>query len=380
MTSARTPDQQELERYRSRVRGSLLGGAIGDALGGPVEFWSLERIREECGPRGVTSYVGETVDGRTVHGRITDDTQMTLFTVEGMIRAAVRQDRGLGFTVAVVHHAYDRWLDTQLLSGPDGQRDGWLAGERWLYSRRAPGRTCLSALEDARDGRRTPRQFGVQAANTSKGCGGVMRSAPFGLVPPWVWPLEWQLDSAAEAACYTHGHVTGWLASGALAALIGSVLRGNDLGRAIDETLLLLRARDGHQETAEAIRRAVELARQGPGAEQMESLGGGWVAEEALAMAVYAALVHPAPDQVLDALALAVTHSGDSDSTGAICGNILGALHGETALPPELAFEVEGRGTILTLADDFVYEFTAGERLHGEYGPDTRWTERYPGW
>ena len=83
---------------------------------------------------------------------------------------------------------------------------------------------------------------------------------------------------------------------------------------------------------------------------------------------------------MLDALSLAVTHSGDSDSTGAICGNILGALHGETALPPDLAFEVEGRGTILTLADDFTYEFTASDRLHGEYGPSTRWTERYPGW
>ena len=95
--------------------------------------------------------------------------------------------------------------------------------------------------------------------------------------------------------------------------------------------------------------------------------------------AIYAALAYPEPSQVLDALALAVTHSGDSDSTGAICGNILGALHGETALPPKLAFEVEGRGTILTLADDFIYEFTAGGRLHGDYGPVTRWTQRYPG-
>lgn len=112
----------------------------------------------------------------------------------------------------------------------------------------------------------------------------------------------------------------------------------------------------------------------------IESLGGRWVAEEALAIAIYAALAHSGPDEVLDALALAVTHSGDSDSTGANCGNILGALHGEAALPPELAFEVEGRGTILALANDFIYEFTASDRLHGNYGSFTRWTERYPGW
>ncbi|HEV7760495.1 MAG TPA: ADP-ribosylglycohydrolase family protein, partial [Acidimicrobiales bacterium] len=85
----------------------------------------------------------------------------------------------------------------------------------------------------------------------------------------------------------------------------------------------------------------------------------------------------PAPDQMLDALALAVSHGGDSDSTGSICGQLLGAGHGDGALPPALAFEVEGRGTILQLADDLVWEFTASEQLHGDYGPFTRWTQRY---
>lgn len=214
----------------------------------------------------------------------------------------------------------------------------------------------------------------------SKGCGGVMRSAPFGLAPPWVWPRDWQFDSAAQAAGYTHGHSTGQMASGALAGLIGAIMRGHDLPRAIDEMMGQLRSRHGCAEVHQAIEQATQTARRGPAPEHIESLGGGWVAEEALAMAIYASLVHPEPSQVLDALALSVTHSGDSDSTGAICGNILGALHGETALPPELAFEVEGRGTILTLADDFFYEFTSGGRLHGDHGPVTRWTDRYPGW
>lgn len=141
-----------------------------------------------------------------------------------------------------------------------------------------------------------------------------------------------------------------------------------------------MRARHGHAEVYEAIKQATETARRGPSPEHIESLGGGWVAEEALAMAIYASLVYPEPKQLLDALALSVTHSGNSDSTGAICGNILGALHGETTLPPELAFDVEGRGTILTLADDFVYEFTSSDGLHGDYGPYTRWTDWYPGW
>lgn len=381
MVTDGTPGRQALERYRSRVRGCLLGGAIGDALGGPVEFMDLELIQREAGPGGVKEYIPEIVEGSRSYGRITDDTQMTLFTMEGMIRASVRTDRGLGFTIGVLHHAYDRWLDTQLIPEPDGARDGWLINQRWLYSRRAPGNTCLSALHGPRGGRRKLECFGESASNQSKGCGGVMRSAPFGLLPTWSWTTpEWQFSCAAEAAGYTHGHPTGRLASGALAVLIGSILRGETLSQSVEITLRLLRQQDRHEETVLAIEHAVDAAQRPASAAVIESLGAGWVAEEALAMAVYAALAYPGPDEMLDALALAVTHSGDSDSTGAICGNILGALHGEVALPPELAFEVEGRETILALADDFIYEFTASHRLHGDFGPFTRWAERYPGW
>lgn len=380
MTST-VADRQVLETYASRVRGCLLGGAVGDALGGPVEFWDLDRIHRECGREGVRAYVPDDVGSTDAYGRITDDTQMTLFTVEGMIRASVRTDRGLGFTVGVLHHAYDRWLDTQLLPGPDGERDGWLITERWLYSRRAPGNTCLDALEVARGGNRRIRPFGDAARNQSKGCGGVMRSAPFGLLPPWRrFALQWQFDAAAEAAGYTHGHRTGQLASGALAALIGAIVRGQDLSDAVETMLEQLSEYEHHEETTRAVEEAVDAAREPASAAAVEALGEGWTAEEALAIAVYAALAYPEPGEIRDALALAVTHSGDSDSTGAICGNILGALHGETALPPELAFEVEGRGTILTISDDFIYEFTVGDRLHGDYEPHTRWRVRYPGW
>ena len=368
----------ELETYRSRVRGCLLGGAIGDALGGPVEFWSRRDIVDRFGSLGVRRFVAEEVHGRPVYGRITDDTQMTLFTVEGIIRASVRTDRGLGFTVGVLAGAYDRWLDTQLLDRPSGERDGWLIGEQWLYSQRAPGLTCLSALEWARDPSTQPG-MGQLAANDSKGCGGVMRSAPFGLVLGGL--IRWQFDAAGEAAGYTHGHRTGRLAAATFAAIVGGVVRGEPLEKAVVEAMQLLAHYEGHEETMAALQRARAAARDEPkpSPEALESLGEGWIAEEALAMAVYVALTHPRPDRMLDALALAVSHSGDSDSTGSICGQLLGALHGETALPPELAFAVEGRSTIVELADDVALEFTSGGRLHSDGGPHTGWTERYPG-
>lgn len=382
------PSRSDLETFRSRVRGCLLGGAIGDALGGPVEFWKLPRILGTCGDGGVRDYVAENVNGQQVYGRITDDTLMTLFAVEGIIRAMVRTDRGLGFTVGLLHHAQDRWLDTQNLPGPDGSRDGWLINERWLYSRRAPGNTCLSALTAARAGERRPRQFGQAAVNDSKGCGGVMRSAPFGFLRlsglGRQAPGDVIFTLAAEAAGHTHGHPTGQIASGALALLVHEIVQGRRLAEAVERVILALRTgestADPNGETLRALQRAVDASTQTPSPALMESLGGGWIAEEALAMAVHAALVFPEPEQMLDALAYAVTHGGDSDSTGAICGNILGALHGESALPAALVFEVEGRGTILQLADDLVLELTQGSQLHGDWGPDTRWTDRYPGW
>lgn len=225
------------------------------------------------------------------------------------------------------------------------------------------------------------QKYGGPAVNNSKGCGGVMRSAPIGLLPPhWNGVDSAIFTWAAEAAGLTHGHPTGKLASGALALLVHRLVVGEDLAAALDTVMAELSRHDRHEETTTALRRAREAAAsESPSAETVERLGGGWIAEEALAIAVYCALARSRPEDFLDALSLAVTHSGDCDSTGAICGNILGALHGETVLPPQLTFEVEGRGTMLQLADDFVWEFTASRLLHGEYGPFTRWTVRYRG-
>lgn len=352
--------------YGSRVRGCILGGAVGDALGYPVEFRSLAEIRSQH-KDGVRTFP-EPI------GQITDDTQMTLFTMEGLIRAGVRTDRGIGFTLSLVDHAYKRWYDTQTLRAPSGERDGWLIGEQWLYAIRAPGNTCLNSLSAKRGS-----VMGEQAENNSKGCGGVMRSAPFGLIRND--KEEWAFDAAATCAGYTHGHLTGKVASGALAVLVRALIAGQSLSRAVDHTVEVVEKRDDNGETIRALRLAVDLAQSGsPSSEQLEEVGGGWIAEEALAIAVYAALSHSEPEEFLDALSLAVTHSGDSDSTGAICGNILGALHGEAAVPAELIFCLEGRSSILELTDDFIFEFTQATRLHGEYGPSTGWTERYPGW
>src|SRR5713101_6709277 len=107
----RNHDVVDLDGARRMVRGSLLAGAVGDALGAPVEFMTLKQIRERVGPDGVTGYL-PAYDRSG--GAITDDTQMTLFTAEGMIRALVRYShRGILHPRSVVQRAYWRWLTTQ---------------------------------------------------------------------------------------------------------------------------------------------------------------------------------------------------------------------------------------------------------------------------
>ncbi|MBT2444904.1 ADP-ribosylglycohydrolase family protein [Streptomyces sp. ISL-36] len=361
---------------RARVRGCLLGGAIGDALGNPVEFLSLDAIRRAHGERGVTGMVPDA-DGVT--GRITDDTQMTLFTAEGLIRAHARAiGKGIGGgETACLHHAYRRWLDTQnhpsppARGGSDHVRTGWLRTQPLLYARRAPGNACLTGVAAGH----VPSPHGPLETGPvnphSKGCGTVMRSAPFGLTG---MPADQAFDLAARCAQITHGHPTAALASGAFAASVAHLLDGDSGHGAVLRAMELLRRRPGHEETTAALRAAVDLAAEGrPSAEKVESLGAGWVAEEALAIAVYCLL---ATASVEEALLLSVNHSGDSDSTGSLCGNLLGALFGDVRLPPEWLLLTEGRTMIAELADDFSLQFEYGEIRPGV---PVHSNERYPG-
>jgi ADP-ribosylglycohydrolase len=331
------------ELPRDRVRGSLLGGAVGDALGAPIEFDSLDQIRFRHGAAGLLEPA--PAFGRV--GAITDDTQMTLFTAEGLILAAGDPAfAGRSGMVRSVHRAYLRWLRTQgeRSAHPTFERtdEGWLLGVEALHSCRAPGNTCLSALCTGRMG--SPEQ----PLNHSKGCGGVMRVAPVGLTASVGDPFA----AGCAIAAITHGHPSGFLAAGFLALAIREAAAGTPIRDACQEALEELRRHPGHEECAAAVEHALSLSvekRGAASAADVESLGEGWVAEEALAIAVFCALV--APD-FESALRLAVNHGGDSDSTGAIAGNLLGASVGEGAIPPRWLAVLEFREEIEQLAKE----------------------------
>ncbi len=239
-------------------RGCLIGGAVGDALGAPVEFMSMAQILQAFGEKGIEGY--DQAYGRT--GAITDDTQMTLFTAEGLILARVRDEYrgGSEGMVLSVYNALLRWLYTQetgIQEGLVNQHgtcavvDGVLAGCRELHSRRAPGNSCRSSLGSGGMGRRD------RPVNDSKGCGGVMRMAPVGLA----------FDDDQKAFCLgcrcaaiTHGHPTGFLASGFLAALISRIVSGDTLIQGIETAGGILKKEDGCKETMDLIDAAVGAA------------------------------------------------------------------------------------------------------------------------
>ncbi len=338
---------------RSRFRGCLLGGAVGDALGAGVEFLSLDEIRERFGPAGVSGYV--PAYGR--RGAITDDTQMTLFTADGLIRAQQQVLAGGTPDVALeLWRAYRRWLSTQEAGViVPGAEKGWLLGQTFLHSSRAPGGTCLQALEDGRPG------SAIAPINDSKGCGGVMRVAPAGLAADDPFAV------GCQAAALTHDHPSGYLAAGALALMIGEIIAGRDLPGAVGAAIGRLSDEAEGPEVKRALADATASARAGPPLPvKVAALGQGWVAEEALGIATYCAL---AGGGFRSAVLLAVNHDGDSDSTGAICGNLLGAVLGTEGIDPVFLDELEGRDVIRQTADDLYEVFIERRRIPGDRYP-----------
>jgi len=359
--------------------GCLLGGAVGDALGAPVEFMSLDAIRRQDGSLGITDYC-EYPDH---FGEFTDDTQMTLFTAEGLLRAYNRAIlKGIGGAIVpITYQSYVRWLHTQGLpasSIPDGwgvqdNEKGWLINEKDLFKRRSPGNTCLNSL-----------MSGIQGTigkpiNNSKGCGAIMRMAPVGLA---FNNPESAFDKGCQLAALTHGHPSGYLCAGAFATIIQQLKYGENLESAIAGALSLLCSHPGHEETLHAITAAVDLFHQTEAgvqsgtlnlADQISRLGKGWVGEEALAISLFCGL-HYEHDFRRGVLA-SVNHSGDSDSTGSITGNILGLINGIQSIPEKWISNLRSAKIVLQVGKD----------LHIGCKGDTdeeedEWWRKYPGY
>ncbi len=334
-------------KSQDKYRGCLIGGAAGDALGYAVEFSDEKSILRRFGGKGITEY--ELSDGIA---QISDDTQMTLFTAAGLLLAETRSRlRGImGEYRGYILRCYKDWLKTQRQSYPYKGEDrySWLLNVPELFHTRAPGRTCLSALASDAEG------TVEKPINHSKGCGGIMRVAPIGL---FFESAGFAAAEGANAAALTHGHELGYIPAYALAYIISAVSHSDNISL-YDAALYMRAAVSASYEDAEHVNellalidRALELSRaEINDVEAIHMLGQGWVAEETLAIALYCALKYS--DDFDKALIAAVNHNGDSDSTGAVTGNILGAYLGLSAIPEKYVEELELRDVILEIADD----------------------------
>ena len=319
-----------------RIRGCLLGGAAGDALGAPVEFLEWNAIQARHGLDGIRDFA-PAYGGL---GTITDDTQMMLFTAEGLLRAYV-QGSSLRHThvPSVIHQSLLRWLNTQDCPGELAvPMDGWLVREPALWACRASGATCISAL-------RASRRLGQSAQNHSKGCGAVMRVAAcafFGNA----------FEFAAMSGQLTHGHPGGYLTAGLFADILQRMVdEEQTLESAITESLIAYGSLPGLEEVRTLIDRVLFFHSEGylPTPDTIAELGGGWVAEEALAIGIWCALT---AENLEEGIVRAVNHGGDSDSTGLIAGHLLGLQYGVRAIPQRWYQQLELRNVIERLAAD----------------------------
>ncbi|MEU9702008.1 ADP-ribosylglycohydrolase family protein [Streptomyces sp. NPDC047981] len=328
---------------KQAATGSLIGLALGDALGFPTEFHDVPAILAKSGPWRAMEL---PVQRGTAY--ITDDTQMTLALARG-IRTAM--DRGV--------------LAPQSMEPP--VREEFVA---WYHSpdnNRAPGNTCLSAC-DLLDG---DRVWQDASQIHSKGCGANMRVAPLGLVPGL--SEEQRAGAAQLQAALTHGHPTALAASDLTAravyllaqgvdptGLVGhlrsyayenrSVYRESWLGdlwtrsqdpsarhfaeRGWDECLAVLERLDAVQRTAD------------PELDPCTYTGDGWIAEEALATGLLCFLLFP--EEPLTALRRAACTRGDSDSIACLAGAFAGAHLGAGAWPKEWEEQIEHHSELLT--------------------------------
>lgn len=345
-----------MNTLQDRIRGSLIGGAIGDALGYPVEFiYSFEEIQKRYGERGITrldtnqhwlpkkKQVGKAV--------VSDDTQMTLFTANGLLNA---KKQGILLKYGICG-AYIEWYLTQIGMKSPKYRDCWISDVPELNHRRAPGNTCMSSLDDIYRGK--------DPMNNSKGCGGVMRIAPIPLYATVQdrMSIEEADHLAGDAAEITHQHPLGYISAALMSHVIYRLALDieptqDGMKRYIMEGVAEMRNQykayhNDVERMAELAERAIFLLDNGKtDLENIGRLGEGWTGEEALAIALYCALKHF--DSFEDAMIASVNHGGDSDSTGAVTGNILGAAIGYEAIPQFYKDDLEMHDLILHMADD----------------------------
>lgn len=340
-----------------KIRGCLLGGAVGDALGYQIEFKRNIRDKE------VTRYKDK--------GIISDDTQMTLFTANALLWRATRLNlKGIAMKYDdAIYLGYLDWLNTQNNKKSENSIS-WIKEVSELNVLRAPGKTCVDALSSGKKGTIE------KPINDSKGCGSVMRVAPIGL---YIKDPDTAGEIGAKAGAITHGHPLGFIPCFTLSVMINLIVYGK---KSIDDALncsmkKTIRKYGIFNKNVRIfnnlIKKAIKLSKSAlSDIEAIKQLGEGWVAEEAFAIAIYSCLKYS--NSFENAIICAINHDGDSDSTGSIAGNIIGSYLGEQSIPEYYLENLELKDMIVELSDDLSIPVPVSEFSNTN---DEYWLNKY---
>lgn len=305
-----------------KIKGAIMGGAIGDALGAPVEFYNYKKIIKFYGQKGIQDY--EKFQNYPL-GAYTDDTQMMIATAMGLLESYDIND--LDSTVEKLYEMYLEWFHMQ--------NDD--------YQNRFAGNTCLEALSSGDYG---TINFPI---NDSKGSGGLMRVVPIGLV----YQPEKAFELGMKSAALTHGHATGYLTAGFWAMLISYLKQDKNVEDAIFLTTEHLRKFPEHEETEAYILKSIELyTTKNSFIHSIHLLGkenGGWTAEEILAISLLTILTYT--DSYEEGVLASVNHSGDSDTTGLLVGSVLGLINGFNSIPQKWVERIEDSEKLILLSE-----------------------------
>lgn len=273
-------------RHRlDRVRGTLLGTFVGDALGMPYEGSPPEQP-----PRPL-----EMVEARLGRGTYTDDTQMMIALGESLVACGRIEPDHLARAFL---EAYD-------------PRRGYGAGTVEVLSRWRSGEPVDTAAKR------------IFAPSGSFGNGAAMRTAPIGAM--FAEETERLVREAEASARLTHTHPVGVDAAVAQAAAVGAAMNGSD-------PLVAARAVVRTEDLGDRLAQAARLAKDDISpADAAEVLGNSSAGHESVPTAIYAAAVHSNIEEVVT---FAVKCGGDADTIGAMAGAIAGARHGADAIPP----------------------------------------------
>jgi ADP-ribosylglycohydrolase len=289
----------------------LFGLALGDALGWPTEFLNLPQIYSRFGAKGIQEPPNPAL--------YTDDTQMTIALTNGLL------DAGL-----------DAELDVQM----DAVAKRFIEWKNSPENNRAPGNTCLAAVRRLESGL-TWHDAGIIS---SKGCGSVMRVATIGYL--YQHDEARLREVAMQSGIITHGHpaaVAGSIAAAYLVKLALDGLAPEDYLRRV------LAFCDGISDDFDkAMIRISHVLGWGSETHAMRHLGEGWIAEEAVALALYCMLRYP--DNYVEAVRRGATSEGDSDSIACIAGGIMGARLGLNAIPLDWRERCENKMYLSDLA------------------------------